>query len=59
MISLQRHLFGFENKGKDHAQQAVQYEKWDSSKLFKRKVWIQLGEFSNTPNIVFELSGLT
>ena len=26
-ISLQSKLFGFENKGNDHAQQAVQYEK--------------------------------
>ena len=26
-ISLQSKLFGFENKGNDHTQQAVQYEK--------------------------------
>ena len=39
-ISIQNQLFCCENIGIDHALQTIQYEKLNSPKLYKRKVWI-------------------
>ena len=39
--------------GIDHTLQAIQYEKLNSPKLFKRKDGYHLGKFSNTSFVVF------
>ena len=39
-ISIQNRLFCYENLGIDHTLQAIQYQKQNSPKLIKRKVWI-------------------